>query len=40
MYLLNGNRVLKSYNIGLGFAPTGDKKVEGDGRTPRGTVFH
>ena len=36
MYLLNGKRVLRSYNIGLGFAPTGDKMVEGDGRTPEG----
>ena len=36
MYLLNGNRVLKSYRIGLGFAPAGDKKVEGDGKTPEG----
>ncbi|NNE80523.1 MAG: L,D-transpeptidase family protein [Silicimonas sp.] len=36
MYLLSGNRVLKSYHIGLGFAPTGDKKIEGDGRTPEG----
>ena len=36
LYLLNGNRILKSYHIGLGFAPSGDKKVEGDGRTPEG----
>ena len=36
MYLLNGRHVLKSYNISLGFAPVGDKKVEGDGRTPEG----
>lgn len=36
MYLLHGDRVLKSYEIGLGFAPRGDKKVEGDGKTPEG----
>jgi len=36
MYLLNGNKALKSYDIGLGFAPTGDKMVEGDGKTPEG----
>ncbi|MBT8458749.1 MAG: L,D-transpeptidase family protein, partial [Boseongicola sp.] len=36
MYLLNGNRALKSYDIALGFAPEGDKKVEGDGKTPEG----
>jgi murein L,D-transpeptidase YafK len=36
LYLLHENRVLKSYRIDLGFAPEGDKKVEGDGRTPEG----
>lgn len=36
MYLLNGNRALKSYDIALGFAPDGDKTVEGDGKTPEG----
>jgi murein L,D-transpeptidase YafK len=36
MYLLNGSEVLTSYDIGLGFAPAGDKSVEGDGRTPEG----
>lgn len=36
MYLFHHNQVLKSYEIELGFAPTGDKYVEGDGRTPEG----
>ena len=36
MYLMSGNHVLKSYRIGLGFAPAGDKKTSGDGRTPEG----
>lgn len=36
LYLLHDKTVLKSYRIGLGFAPRGDKKVEGDGRTPEG----
>lgn len=36
MYLLSGRTVLRSYRIGLGFAPNGDKKVSGDGRTPEG----
>lgn len=36
MHLLNGKIALKSYEIDLGFAPTGDKKVEGDGKTPEG----
>ena len=36
MFLLHHNRVLESYDVGLGFAPEGDKKIEGDGRTPEG----
>ena len=36
LYLLNGNRVLKSYKVDLGFAPVGHKVEEGDGRTPEG----
>lgn len=37
MYLLHNGKLLRSYDVALGFAPTGDKKVEGDGRTPEGT---
>lgn len=29
--------VLRSYPVGLGFAPEGHKQFEGDGRTPEGT---
>lgn len=36
MYLLHDTRILKSYNIGLGWSPVGDKQVEGDGKTPEG----
>ena len=36
MHLLHHDRVLKSYDFELGFAPTGDKRIEGDGRTPEG----
>ena len=36
MYLLHHDSIMKVYDIGLGFDPTGDKKVEGDGRTPEG----
>lgn len=39
MYLLHHNRVLKSYDIALGFAPEGHKQFEGDGRTPEGTYI-
>ncbi len=36
LYLLSGEKVVRRYSIDLGFAPRGDKKVEGDGRTPEG----
>lgn len=36
MYLLHHETVLADYRIGLGFAPTGHKTTEGDGRTPEG----
>ncbi|MEY8097579.1 murein L,D-transpeptidase family protein [Falsihalocynthiibacter sp. S25ZX9] len=37
MFLLNNGKILKSYNIDLGFAPIGDKEFEGDGKTPEGS---
>lgn len=36
LYLVSGNSVKKSYDISLGFAPVGDKKIRGDGKTPEG----
>lgn len=36
MYLMHNDKVLKRYHIELGFAPVGDKKFEGDGKTPEG----
>ncbi|MBR9841573.1 MAG: L,D-transpeptidase family protein [Rhodobacteraceae bacterium] len=36
MYLMHHDEVLVSYDIGLGFAPVGDKEIEGDGKTPEG----
>jgi len=39
MYLLHETSVLKKYEIDLGFAPIGDKEVEGDGKTPEGQYF-
>ena len=36
MFLLHNKQVLKGYNIELGFEPNGDKKIEGDGKTPEG----
>ncbi|WP_294622470.1 L,D-transpeptidase family protein [uncultured Roseovarius sp.] len=37
MFLLHHNQVLKNYRIDLGFAPSGHKQYEGDGKTPEGT---
>ncbi|MDF1802213.1 L,D-transpeptidase family protein [Thalassovita sp.] len=39
MHLLHQNKVLKSYRMGLGFAPEGHKKYQGDGKTPEGHYF-
>ena len=39
MYLLHNQEVLKSYDIGLGFAPEGHKQIEGDGKTPEGSYL-
>jgi len=39
MYLLHDDKVLKSYDIALGFQPAGHKQFEGDGKTPEGTYF-
>jgi len=39
MYLLHDAKTLKSYRIALGGDPIGDKKVEGDGKTPEGTYM-
>ena len=36
MYLVAGDVVIRAYDIELGFAPEGDKQVEGDGKTPEG----
>lgn len=39
MYLFHHDRILKEYDVDLGFAPIGDKFFEGDGRTPEGNYF-
>lgn len=36
LHLLHNEQVLKSYDMGLGFAPQGHKGIEGDGKTPEG----
>ena len=37
--LYDGDRLIKTYTIVLGFAPDGDKEKEGDGKTPEGDFF-
>ncbi|SLN43154.1 L,D-transpeptidase catalytic domain [Roseovarius litorisediminis] len=39
MFLLHHEKVLKSYNVDLGFAPNGHKEFEGDGKTPEGSYL-
>ena len=39
LFLDGKERVLKTYPIGLGFAPEGHKQLEGDGRTPEGSYI-
>ncbi len=39
MYLYHYDEVLASHRISLGFAPTGHKRFEGDGRTPEGRYY-
>ncbi|MBK1722834.1 L,D-transpeptidase family protein [Thiocystis violacea] len=36
LYLMQGDRPIRSYPIALGFKPTGHKRQRGDGRTPEG----
>lgn len=37
--LYDGDRLVRSYGIALGFAAEGDKTVEGDGKTPEGDFY-
>jgi murein L,D-transpeptidase YafK len=39
MYLLHGRKVLKDFDVDLGFSPVGPKQFEGDGRTPEGSYY-
>ncbi len=36
LYLMHHDKVLRDYDVGLGFAPQEHKEFEGDGRTPEG----
>jgi murein L,D-transpeptidase YafK len=37
--LFDGDKLVKTYPVGLGFAPEGDKEKEGDGKTPEGDFY-
>lgn len=39
LYLYDGDQIVKTYKIALGFAPEKDKEREGDGRTPEGEFY-
>jgi len=39
MYLFHEDKVLKTYNVGLGFTAEGHKQFEGDGKTPEGRYY-
>lgn len=39
MYMINNGRVVKTYDVALGFTPKGHKQFEGDGKTPEGTYY-
>jgi murein L,D-transpeptidase YafK len=39
LWLMNDAKVLKKYDVDLGFTPRGHKQIEGDGRTPEGSYF-
>lgn len=37
--VFDGEKLIKTYKIGLGYAPEGDKETEGDGKTPEGDFY-
>lgn len=37
--LFDGEKLVKTYKIALGFAPEGDKEKQGDGKTPEGEFY-
>jgi murein L,D-transpeptidase YafK len=39
LILFDGDKRLRAYRVGLGYAPTGDKTRQGDGRTPEGRFY-
>lgn len=39
LFLYDGKKLVRTYRIGLGLSPAGDKVREGDGRTPEGDFY-
>lgn len=39
LQIFDGEKLIKIYEIVLGFAPEGDKQIEGDGKTPEGEFY-
>ena len=39
LFLYDGNKLVKTYRIGLGLSPNGDKVRQGDRRTPEGDFY-
>jgi murein L,D-transpeptidase YafK len=39
LLLYSGNKLVRSYHIGLGLSPVGDKVRQGDHRTPEGDFY-
>lgn len=39
LQIFDGQKLIKTYSISLGFAPKGDKEIEGDGKTPEGDFY-
>lgn len=39
LQVFDGDKLVKTYRIGLGFTPNGDKEKEGDGKTPEGEFY-
>jgi len=37
--VFDGDKLVKTYTMALGFAPTGDKEKQGDGKTPEGEFY-
>ena len=37
--VFDGEKLIATYKVALGFEPKGDKEIEGDGKTPEGEFF-